>query len=285
MKLFDAVPNDLFSVLASPNRILYADALTVLYDAYRDTLKIPEEKLYSMLRSKLEHQLAEATFEGEDIDEDELRDISGRARFLIRKLCSKGWFEKERGDDFGEYIAVPGYSSRILELFQQITNEEPSRGYSYVFGTYSSLKVIYKVAVDEIGKRMLMTEVVAALIWDKNKFMICQRPANKARGMLWEFVGGKVEPKETKKQALIRECQEELAITISVGEVFMDVVHEYPDLTVHLTLFNAIIANGTPQKLEHNDIRWITVDEIPEYIFCPADETILSKLSSAEMKK
>lgn len=141
MKLFDAVPNDLFSVLASPNRILYADALTVLYDAYRDTLKIPEEKLYSMLRSKLEHQLAEATFEGEDIDEDELRDISGRARFLIRKLCSKGWFEKERGDDFGEYITVPGYSSRILELFQQITNEEPSRGYSYVFGTYSSLKV------------------------------------------------------------------------------------------------------------------------------------------------
>ena len=130
-----------------------------------------------------------------------------------------------------------------------------------------------------------MTEVVAALIWDKNKFMICQRPTNKARGMLWEFVGGKVEPGETKEQALIRECQEELAITLSVGEVFMDVVHEYPDLTVHLTLFNAIIANGTPQKLEHNDIRWITVDEIPEYAFCPADETILSKISAAEMKK
>ena len=130
-----------------------------------------------------------------------------------------------------------------------------------------------------------MTEVVAALIWDKNKFMICQRPTNKARGMLWEFVGGKVEPGEATEQALIRECQEELAITLSVGEVFMDVVHEYPDLTVHLTLFNAIIANGTPQKLEHNDIRWITVDEIPEYSFCPADETILSKLSSAKMEK
>jgi mutator protein MutT len=141
------------------------------------------------------------------------------------------------------------------------------------------------MSVDETEKRMIMTEVVAALIWDKNKFMICQRPASKARGMLWEFVGGKVEPGETKEQALIRECQEELAITLSVGEVFMDVVHEYPDLTVHLTLFNAIIANGTPQKLEHNDIRWITVDEIPEYIFCPADETILSKLSSAKMEK
>ena len=58
-----------------------------------------------------------------------------------------------------------------------------------------------------------MTEVVAALIWDQGKFMICQRPAHKARGLLWEFVGGKVEPGETKEQALIRECQEELAVT------------------------------------------------------------------------
>jgi mutator protein MutT len=125
-----------------------------------------------------------------------------------------------------------------------------------------------------------MTEVVAALIWDKNKFMICQRPANKARGLLWEFVGGKVEPGETKEQALIRECHEELAITLSVGEPFMDVVHEYPDLTVHLTLFNAAIASGIPQKLEHNDIRWITVDEISQYEFCPADKTILKKLKT-----
>lgn len=123
-----------------------------------------------------------------------------------------------------------------------------------------------------------MTEVVAALIWDQNRFMICQRPSHKARGLLWEFVGGKVEPGETKEQALIRECQEELAVTLSVGEVFMDVVHEYPDLTVHLTLFNAIISEGIPQMLEHNDIRWITVEEIDQYAFCPADESILNKL-------
>lgn len=123
-----------------------------------------------------------------------------------------------------------------------------------------------------------MTEVVAALIWDKDKFMICQRPAHKARGLLWEFVGGKVEPGETKEQALIRECREELAITLSVGDVFMDVVHKYPDLTVHLTLFNASIAEGVPQKLEHNDICWITVHEIPQYAFCPADKEILKKL-------
>lgn len=123
-----------------------------------------------------------------------------------------------------------------------------------------------------------MIEVVAALIRDKDKFMICQRPANKARALLWEFVGGKVEPGETKEQALIRECREELAITLSVGEVFMDVVHEYPDLTVHLTLFYATIADGTPQLLEHNDLKWITVQEIRKYAFCPADEVILRRL-------
>lgn len=125
-----------------------------------------------------------------------------------------------------------------------------------------------------------ITEVVAALIWDGDKFMICQRPAHKARALLWEFVGGKVEPGETKEQALIRECQEELAITLSVGEVFMDVVHKYPDITIHLTLFNATIAEGTPQRLEHNDIKWITSQEIPNYDFCPADEDILKAIIS-----
>ena len=123
-----------------------------------------------------------------------------------------------------------------------------------------------------------MTQVVAALIWDGDRFMACQRPAHKARGLLWEFVGGKVDPGETKEQALIRECREELNVTVSVGEVFMEVVHEYPDLTVELTLFNASIAEGSPEKLEHNDIRWITVEEIDQYAFCPADQEILERL-------
>lgn len=123
-----------------------------------------------------------------------------------------------------------------------------------------------------------MIEVVAALIWEKDKFMICQRPKNKARGLLWEFVGGKVEPGETKKQALIRECKEELGVTLTVLSIFMDVIHKYPDIKVHLTLFNASISKGIPQLLEHNDIRWITPKEIPQYDFCPADKNILEKL-------
>ena len=130
-----------------------------------------------------------------------------------------------------------------------------------------------------------MVDVVAALIWNGDRFLACQRPAHKARGLLWEFVGGKVEPGETKQQALIRECREELGVTVSVGDVFMQLRHEYPDLMVSLTLFHAVIITGEPQKLEHHDIRWITTDEIDQYDFCPADKDILEKLKQLQIKK
>lgn len=123
-----------------------------------------------------------------------------------------------------------------------------------------------------------MTEVVAALIWEGDRFLIGQRPEHKARGLLWEFVGGKTEPGESKEQALIRECREELDVEIQVGDVFLEVTHEYTDLTVHLTLFHAFIVRGIPQKLEHQDLRWITPQEIENYAFCPADQVILDKL-------
>lgn len=132
---------------------------------------------------------------------------------------------------------------------------------------------------------MKKVEVVAALIWDRDKFMICRRPKNKARALLWEFVGGKVEKGETKEQALIRECREELDITVSVGSEFMSVTHEYPDITVHLTLFNATIKEGEPKLIEHCGLRWITSAEIPNYDFCPADEEILEKLIKRKLNE
>ena len=121
-------------------------------------------------------------------------------------------------------------------------------------------------------------EVVAALIRDKDRFLACQRPADKARALLWEFPGGKVEPGESGPEALIRECREELGVTLCVGEAFMDVTHEYPELTVHLTLYESTIAEGKVQKLEHNDVRWITVGEIDDYAFCPADQVFCAEL-------
>ncbi|MBQ9345950.1 MAG: (deoxy)nucleoside triphosphate pyrophosphohydrolase [Oscillibacter sp.] len=115
-------------------------------------------------------------------------------------------------------------------------------------------------------------------MWKGDRFLICQRPPHKARGLLWEFVGGKVEPGETGEAALARECREELDISVSVGDVFMDVTHVYPDLMVHLTLYHASIAEGEPKLLEHVDLRWITTGEIEGYDFCPADREILARL-------
>ncbi len=126
------------------------------------------------------------------------------------------------------------------------------------------------------------TEVVAALIWEKDRFLICQRPSYKGNALLWEFVGGKVEKGETKEEALIRECREELDITVSVGDVVFETEHEYPDIFVHLTLFDAAIVEGIPQKLEHNDIRWITASEIDDFDFCPADRGILKMIKERQ---
>ena len=122
------------------------------------------------------------------------------------------------------------------------------------------------------------TEVVAALIWNGDRFLICQRPAHKGNALLWEFVGGKVEKDENKEDALIRECREELGITVSVGNVFFETEHEYPDIYVHLTFFEAKIVEGNPQKLEHNDLCWIKKEEIDRFAFCPADTQILEAI-------
>ena len=130
-----------------------------------------------------------------------------------------------------------------------------------------------------------MTEVVAALIWDGNRFLACQRPAHKARGLLWEFVGGKVESGETKEQALVRECAEELAVHIQVGDLFMEVIHEYPDILIRLRLYHCTIPEGFPQALEHNDIRWIHPSEVDQYAFCPADTDILKQIKKVYEKR
>lgn len=128
----------------------------------------------------------------------------------------------------------------------------------------------------------IMMEVAAALIWQENRFLICRRPENKARAMLWEFVGGKLEAGESGEEALRREIKEELDIDISVGDIFAEVIHEYPDITVHLTLYNAEIINGAPRMLEHSAMAWITPGEAEDYEFCPADDEIIAMLIGKE---
>lgn len=144
-------------------------------------------------------------------------------------------------------------------------------------GTADSSMVVPPISTLFLSRKTPV-EVVAALIWEKDKFLICQRPATKSRGLLWEFVGGKVEPGETKEQALARECSEELAVSVDVGSRFWDVYHEYSDIHIHLTIFHCTIPTGQPQALEHNDIRWIHPSQIDDYPFCPADEEILRQI-------
>ena len=133
--------------------------------------------------------------------------------------------------------------------------------------------------------RQKPVDVVAALIWEKDKFLVCQRPEHKARGLLWEFVGGKVEPGETQQQALMRECMEELAITVDVGSKFMEVIHEYPDMLIRLTLFHCTIPEGFPQALEHNALAWIHPSQTGNYDFCPADTDILKEIKRTYQKR
>ena len=127
-----------------------------------------------------------------------------------------------------------------------------------------------------------MLEVVAGLIRDGERFLICQRPAHKARGLMWEFAGGKVENGETGQQALKRELREELGIEVEVQEQVADVTYAYPELTVHLTLYGAAIVQGKPQLLEHNDLRWIMLGEAVDGDFCPADRLFLAELRRRE---
>ena len=124
-----------------------------------------------------------------------------------------------------------------------------------------------------------MTEVVAALIRAEGKILICQRPGHKARGLLWEFPGGKVDPGETPQEALTRECMEELNVRLTVGELFAQVTHQYPELLVRVSLYEAKITEGSPQNLEHRDMRWVSAGELTGYDFCPADREIIARLS------
>lgn len=121
-------------------------------------------------------------------------------------------------------------------------------------------------------------EVVAALIRRDGKYMICRRPEGKARAGLWEFVGGKAEAGESLEEALVRECREEIGVTVRVGEPYITVTHDYPDILVHLTLFLAEITEGVPTPMEHNAIAWITPNEADDYPFVPADKEIIAKL-------
>lgn len=126
---------------------------------------------------------------------------------------------------------------------------------------------------------MKTLEVTAAIIRQNGKILICQRPADKNCGLLWEFPGGKIEAGEAGEQCIIRECQEELGVTLNVERELTDITFEYPDRIVHLHFYLCDIEAGAPEKKEHNAIAWIAPDEVDKYDFCPADKEMLKNNS------
>ena len=140
MNLYDVIPENLFSVLASKNKNLYVKTLFVLLDAFKQHLKIPKNDLISMISSQLDDDIISADFTEEELLESE-QSVSGKAHFLVRKLKSVGWILVETENDFREYITVPGFSYKIIQLLYDIANVSESENFAYVYSTYSSLKL------------------------------------------------------------------------------------------------------------------------------------------------
>ena len=122
-------------------------------------------------------------------------------------------------------------------------------------------------------------EVSAALIFHHGKLIIAQRHADSHLGGLWEFPGGKREAGETFEQCLVREIREELGVEISVGELFEEIIHDYPEKSVHLKFFLCKLLSGEPQPLDCAAVKWLEKSQLAAYEFPAADAQLLQKLS------
>jgi len=128
---------------------------------------------------------------------------------------------------------------------------------------------------------MKIIEVSAGLVFRDRKLLITQRHVGAHLGGLWEFPGGKREPKETFEECLVRELREELGIEVEVGEVLESLTHDYPGKSVHLKFFRCGWKQGEPQKLDCADFRWIGLPELDAYEFPAADARLLALLKSS----
>lgn len=123
-----------------------------------------------------------------------------------------------------------------------------------------------------------MQEVTAAIIRDKDKILICQRAADDECPMLWEFPGGKLEKGETLEECIIREIYEELELNIKVLGIFAESIYRFKGNESHFTVYNAEISGGELKLNVHNAAKWVTVDELDNYEFMPADIEFVKKL-------
>ncbi|HDN0666745.1 TPA: pyrimidine (deoxy)nucleoside triphosphate diphosphatase [Escherichia coli] len=122
---------------------------------------------------------------------------------------------------------------------------------------------------------MKMIEVVAAIIERDGKILLAQRPAQSDQAGLWEFAGGKVEPDESQRQALVRELREELGIEATVGEYVASHQREVSGRIIHLHAWHVPDFHGTLQAHEHQALVWCSPEEALQYPLAPADIPLL----------
>ena len=124
-----------------------------------------------------------------------------------------------------------------------------------------------------------MIDVAAAVIENREgRILIARRKAEITLGGYWEFPGGKIESGETPAVCAARELREEMDIHIEAGEVIAETVYDYGNRVVHLVAVRAILLGGHIKLHDHDDIRWVTPAEMGDYLFAPADETIVEML-------
>jgi 8-oxo-dGTP diphosphatase len=116
-----------------------------------------------------------------------------------------------------------------------------------------------------------MGKVSCGIIRQGNTYFVAKRPNSKNMGGMWEFPGGKIEQNESKEEALIREIKEELDCTIKPIKFALDLEYQYPTFYLKMSCFEAIITEGTPNLLEHNDAKWLTKDQLDDVNWIPAD--------------
>ena len=126
-----------------------------------------------------------------------------------------------------------------------------------------------------------MINVVAAVIKDENeKILITQRNLKKSQGGLWEFPGGKIEPNETRENAIVREIKEELDIEIEVKSYLSENVFNYPEKDINLIALECKKVSGDIKLLEHEDYKWVSKNELNNFQFAPADLFIIENIKN-----
>lgn len=174
-KLFDVVNEDLFSILASykksetKNKFVYADALFVLYKAFKTELKLGRDKLADMLEENLAAELLDGDFDGELNDEENT--LSGRAKFLVRKLKSVGWIDFENGSDYNQYVILPPTSSKILKVLYELLDEGVDSTFNYVYGTFAALKDADSAVEVKERVKLIYSSINIA---EKNTLELCE---------------------------------------------------------------------------------------------------------------